>query len=69
MKMSTDSKQSISWVYELNKEELIAQLEKRELPITGNFAVLRQRLLSAVRLTINPQNPLFSLTEENPSSF
>ena len=40
--------------------------QKRELPITGNFAVLRQRLLSVVRLTLNPQDPLSPLTEEHP---
>ena len=64
--MSIDDKQSISWVYELNKEQLIAHIEKRELPITGNLAVLRQRLLSVVRLTLNPQDPLSPLTEESP---
>ena len=64
--MSIDDKQSVSWVYELNKEQLIAQLEKRELPITGYFVVLRQRLLSVVRLILNPQDPLSLLTEENP---
>ena len=49
--MATDSKQTVSWIYELNKDELIDELEKRELSITGNFAVLRQRLLQAVRST------------------
>ena len=52
--MSTDSKQTVSWIYELNKEQLVHELEKRELPITGNSAVLRQRLLQAVRSTVDP---------------
>ena len=63
--MSTDNRQTVSWVYELNKEELVNELLKRELSIVGNFAVLRQRLLRAVRVTLNPLEISPSPSEEN----
>ena len=31
----------VSWVYHLTKEGLISELEKRSLPVEGNFAELR----------------------------
>ena len=43
-----EGKQPTSWVYELNIEQLRYELQQRELEISGNFAVLRQRLLRAV---------------------
>ena len=48
------NKQSVSWGYSLDKEGLSLELHNRGLFIAGNFAVLRERLLKAIRSRINP---------------
>ena len=39
----------VSWVYELVKEDLVTELVKRDLNAIGTVAVLRERLVQAVR--------------------
>lgn len=44
----------VSWVYELNKEQLIEQLKLRKIDLeeSEKFDVLRKRLVDAVKLEI-----------------
>ena len=44
-----DYKKSTSWMYAVNKVDLVAELERRGLPIEGSFAVLRERLVKSER--------------------
>ena len=50
----TDNKQTVSWVYNLDKEGLSLELHNIGLSIAGNFAVLRERLLKAIRSSTKP---------------
>ena len=45
----SEQKRAVSWVYNLNKEELVEKLEERGLRIDGAFSVLRERLLKYER--------------------
>ena len=44
-----DHKKATSGIYTLNKVDLVAELERRILPIEGSFAVLRERLVRSER--------------------
>lgn len=73
-----ENKPVTSWVYNLNKEELMCQLNERDLPTNGNFAILRERLVKAIKCrkeAIDPFKPSHtpscgetSQTEDTPSN-
>ena len=52
-----ENKPTVSWVYELDKEGLSMELHERGLSIVGTVAVLRERLVKAIRSASNPTEP------------
>ena len=53
---------SVSWIYRLTKEQIIQELEKYELDISGSLSVLRHRMVSFARqyadlFTEKPRDP------------
>src|ERR1700712_5966418 len=57
--------QGTSWVYRLNKDELIEELNRHGLPTNGNFEEVRKRLVSFVKhFSATPANSFNSLSTD-----